>query len=56
MFYFIKAFFFISLIAVLFCVGIIILGEYLTGKFSNSKFAKWWKKNVVSEMPDDYDE
>ena len=55
MFYFIKTFFFISLIAVLFCIGIIILGEYLTGKFSNSKFAKWWKKNVVSEMSDNYE-
>ena len=55
MFYFIKAFFFISLITVLFCIGIIILGEYLTGKFSNSKFAKWWKKNVVSEMSDNYE-
>ena len=56
MFYFIKAFFFISLVAVLFCIGIIILGEYLTGKFSDSKFAKWWRKNIVSPMPEDYDE
>ena len=55
MFYFIKAFFFISLIAVLFCIGIIIFGEYLTDKFGNSKFAKWWKKNVVSEMSDNYE-
>jgi hypothetical protein len=55
MFYLIKAFFFISLIAVLFCIGIIILGEYLTDKFSNSKFAKWWRKKVISEMPDDYE-
>jgi len=55
MFYLIKAFLFISLIAVLFCVAIILIGEYLTDKFINSKFAKWWRKNVISEMPDDYD-
>jgi len=56
MFYFIKAFFFISLVVVLFCIGIIILGEYLTGKFSNSKFAKWWNKYVITQMPDDYED
>jgi hypothetical protein len=41
---------------VLFCIGIIILGEYLVSKFESGKFAKWWKKNVISPMPDDYDE
>lgn len=56
MFYLIKAFFFICLVVVLFCVAIILIGEYLTDKFSNSKFAKWWRKNVVSPMPEDYDE
>ena len=56
MFYLIKAFFFISLVAVLFCIGIIILGEYLVSKFESSKFAKWWKKNVITQMPDDYED
>jgi len=55
MFYLIKAFLFIPLIAVLFCVAIILIGEYLVGKFESSKFAKWWRKNVISEMPDDYE-
>ena len=56
MFFFLKAFLFISIVIVIFLIGLIILGEYLTGKFKDSKFAKWWKKNVVSEMPEDYDE
>ena len=56
MFYFLKAFLFISIVIVIFLIGLIILGEYLTGKFKESKFAKWWKKTVITEMPEDYDE
>jgi len=56
MFYFIKVFLFISVVILLFLIGLIIIGEYLTGKFEDSKFAKWWKRNVITQMPDDYDE
>jgi len=56
MFYFIKAFFLICLVAVLFCIVIIILGEYLVSKFESSKFAKWWNKYVITQMPDDYED
>ena len=56
MFYFLKAFLFISIVIVIFFTGLIIFGEFLTGKFKDSKFAKWWKRNVVTQMPDDYDE
>lgn len=56
MLFLLKVFLFISLAIVIFFVGLIILGEFLTGKFKSSKFAKWWKRNVVSEMPEDYDE
>ena len=52
MFFFLKAFLFISIVIVIFLIGLIILGEYLTGKFKDSKFAKWWKKNVITEMPE----
>ena len=56
MFFLIKAFFFICFLAILFCVGILILGEYLVDKFKDSKFTKWWRKNVISEMPEDYED
>jgi len=27
----------------------IVVGEIITKGFPNSKFSKWWRKNVVSE-------
>lgn len=56
MFYLIKAFFLICFMVVVFGIIILIIGEYLTGKFKDSKFAKWWKKNVITEMPEDYED
>jgi hypothetical protein len=56
MFFFIKAFFFICSLVVLFCIGVIILGEYLAGKFESSNFAKWWKKHIITQMPEDYED
>jgi hypothetical protein len=56
MLFFILAFFGTCTLLVLFCIGVIILGEYLAGKFESSKFAKWWKKNVITQMPDDYED
>ena len=56
MFFFLKAFLFISIVIVIFLIGLIILGEYFTSKFKDSKFTKWWKKNVITEMPEDYED
>ena len=56
MLFFILAFFGTCTLLVLFCIGVIILGEYLAGKFESSKFAKWWKKNIITQMPDDYED
>lgn len=33
-------------------VSFLILGEFLTSKFPNSKFAKFWRKRIVSEDND----
>jgi hypothetical protein len=55
MLFFILAFFGTCALIVFFCIGVIILGEYLVSKYENSKFAKWWRKNVVSPMPEDYE-
>jgi hypothetical protein len=35
-------------------VSILIMGEYLAGKFKKSKFYKWWRKNVIMEVDDNY--
>jgi hypothetical protein len=34
----------------------IILGEYFAKKNENGKFAKWWRRNVITQMPDDYED
>lgn len=44
------------LIFILICAILIIIGEYFSNKYPNSKFNKWWNKNVVTKMPDNYDE
>ena len=36
-------------------VTFIMSGEYFARKFENSKFSKWWEKNVVSHVSDEYD-
>ena len=56
MLFFIKAFFGICFLLVLFCIGIIILGEYLADTFKGSKFDKWWKNNVITQIPEDYED
>jgi len=55
MLFFILAFFGTCTLLVLFCIGVIILGEYLVGKFKGSKFDKWWNKNIITHVPEDYD-
>ncbi len=56
MFYFIKAFFFICFVILFFSIILLIIGEYFAGKFKGSKFAKWWNDNVITHMPDDYED
>ena len=56
MFFLIKAFFFICFVIVALSIILLIIGEYLAGKFKSSKFAKWWNDNVITEMPDDYED
>ena len=53
MFFFIKAFFFICFLVVLFCIGVIILGEYLADTFKDSKFDKWWRRHIIDEVDKD---
>jgi len=56
MFYLIKAFFFICFLIVILVIVGIIIGEYFAGKFKNSKFTKWWKNNVITQIPEDYED
>jgi len=56
MFFLIKAFFFICFVIVFFSIILLIIGEYLAGKYKDSKFAKWWKRNVITQMPEDYED
>jgi hypothetical protein len=56
MLYFLKAFLFIGIVIISFIFGLIILGEYLASKYKGSKFAKWWNDNVITQMPDDYED
>jgi len=34
----------------------IIVGEYFAVKNENSKFAKWWRRTVITHMPEDYED
>ena len=56
MFYFIKAFFFICFMVVVFAIVVLIIGEYFVRKFKNSKFADWWNRHVITQMPEDYED
>jgi uncharacterized protein YneF (UPF0154 family) len=49
----IKVYLIILLISVIFS-ALIILGEYFSRKFNNSKFTKWWRKNVIASVDDHY--
>jgi len=31
---------------------VIILGTYLSSKTKGSKFDKWWRRNIVDEIPE----
>ena len=35
---------------------LMILGTYLADTFKGSKFDKWWKRNVITQIPDDYED
>lgn len=35
-------------------VSLLILGEFIAGKFKKSSFFKWWRKNVIMEVDDHY--
>lgn len=48
----IIAFFMICMMLLIICAGIIILGEWIRDKRPDSKFSKWWDKNVVSRVDD----
>lgn len=56
MFFLIKAFFFICFVIVALSIILLIIGEYLVGKYKGSKFAKWWDRNVITQMKDDYED
>ena len=36
-------------------IGSFIAGEHLAGKKPNSKFTKWWRKNIVTDKDQDDD-
>ena len=49
-------FFIIMLLFGVVSILTIILGEYFAKKNENGKFAKWWRRNVITQMPDDYED
>lgn len=54
--YFIKVFLLICGLIIMFCVGFIHLGEYFAFKFEGSKFDKWWKRNIIDNIPKDLED
>lgn len=43
-----KSFVFLLIFGVL-LVGVLIFGEWLTGKLPNTLWAKWWRKNIIED-------
>ncbi len=41
--------------AILFYPSFIILVIF-TEKYPNTKFSKWWKKHIITQMPEDYED
>ena len=52
LFYFFLSMVLLGVISIL----IILIGEYFAKKNENSKFAKWWRKNIITQMPEDYED
>ena len=44
-----------ALIFLFVMIILLIIGEYISSKFPNSKFKKWWNSNVITHVSDDYD-
>jgi len=53
-----KLFYFLLIMLLIGITSIltIIVGEYFAKKNKNGKFANWWRRNVITQMPDDYED
>lgn len=43
-----KSFVFLLIFGFL-MVGVLIVGEWVTGKLPNTLWAKWWRKNIIED-------
>jgi hypothetical protein len=50
--YFLFVMFLLAVSSILF----ILIGEYFAGKFKSSRFTKWWRRNVITQMPENYED
>jgi hypothetical protein len=44
-----------SLLSCVFFITIFVIGNKITSKLPNSKFANFWRKHIIDEAPDDID-
>ena len=53
-----KLFYFFLFMVLLGVISIltILIGEYFAKKNESGKFANWWRRNVITQMPDDYED
>jgi len=49
-------FFLVMILLAVMSILTIIVGEYFDKKYESSKFEKWWRKNVITQMPEDYED
>ena len=40
-------------LSLLFVIGLTIIGQRLSNKYVDSKFSKWWKRNIIDEVDKD---
>jgi len=54
----IRLFCFLLMMVVLAVISIltILIGEYFAKKNESGKFANWWRRNVITQMPEDYED
>lgn len=47
----------LSLLIILFCffITLISIGTWISVKYPESKFVKWWRDNIIDKLPDDCD-
>ena len=48
-------FFMCFMLIVILSVGLILSGEWITERFPDSHFSKWWNRNVITRVDDRFD-